>query len=955
MVSAASPEALEVDKSNDAEAVAQDQCKLTSSVRVLYANVRGLRQAAGELSSLVLLQQPELIVLTETHLKGDSVQAGLIPEGYKVVVRFDRTKHGGGVMILALDHILLDAVKCDKWCKRKSAEIIGVETKDWALLGCYTQNSRTSPDLFAALSEIRDCDRFCNKKLMFFMDANAHHSTWLGSTSTDRAGKVAKQFAQDYGMEQYVDFPTRGVNVLDLIIGDVAVDAEPLPHLGTSDHISILATFESTTPMPAPPPKRKVYHWKTAPWDRIIGALRKQLGDWKASAFDSVNVAVDDLYGIIYAVVDKYVKKSMPGKARPAPWWSRLCSRALVAKYAAFKVRSSDPKRYKAACTELKFQERKAFAQHCERLTAHLKENRNDADWWHKVKLHAGAADVRTSAAPNAEELATFFAEKLSLDGEENDEVPPFDVSEPSDLSSFRITTARVRKVLAGLDPKKSMNGISPRLLKACSGVLALPVCRLFKRIIKSCEWPERWKLGRVSSIWKRNSKSDPKNYRPVTVLDNLSLVLERVIDPQLTRFLYKFIPENQFGFKRRCGTDDFSICLTTTLHQALEAESEAILVALDVAGAFDKVWWKALLKKMQVCGCKGRALRLFESYFSDRYLYVVAMGIASAKKGYTAGVPQGGIWSPKLWNFFIQDMADVCLLSELFQYADDGTVLSIFDPNKRQEAIADLNADLKRIARWGRRWKTTFEPSKTHAMFVTNTKDAGYHPAVDLVEFDRVKVGYDDVLKIVGVLYDHKLTWGPMVKEMAGRGRQALGYLRKLGRLITSDDIACVYKYFVRSKMEYGNASYVGAAKTHLAKLDAVQDRAIKLTGDSHHLQTLENRRHAACFGLLCKILDGNCVTPLLEMCPGFGLENVNNHSHHTRLQAKRIESEGSVRVTDMRNTLRKESLKTFERTFICRAHDIFNMIPHDLKMKGIEESWSLIMKDGQRFLSSM
>ena len=142
-----------------------------------------------------------------------------------------------------------------------------------------------------------------------------------------------------------------------------------------------------------------------------------------------------------------------------------------------------------------------------------------------------------------------------------------------------------MRKVLDSLNPSKSVNGLSPRVLKECSDVLALPICRLFKKIVKSCTWPSKWKIGRVSPIWKRESKSEAKNYRPVTVLDNLSLVMERVLDEQLCNFTDCFIPNNQFGFKKRCGTDDFAIALTTEMHLALEAELEALLVALDVAG----------------------------------------------------------------------------------------------------------------------------------------------------------------------------------------------------------------------------------------------------------------------------------------------------------------------------------------------------------------------------------
>ena len=48
-------------------------------------------------------------------------------------------------------------------------------------------------------------------------------------------------------------------------------------------------------------------------------------------------------------------------------------------------------------------------------------------------------------------------------------------------------------------------------------------------------------------------------------------------------------------------------------------------------------------------------------------------------------------------------------------------------------------------------------------------------------------------------------------------------------------------------------------------------------------------------------------------------------------------------------------DEVQSFERSFICKVYDLFNMIPQHLKVKGLKESWSLVMKDGQRFISSM
>ena len=131
--------------------------------------------------------------------------------------------------------------------------------------------------------------------------------------------------------------------------------------------------------------------------------------------------------------------------------------------------------------------------------------------------------------------------------------------------------------------------------------------------------------------------------------------------------------------------------------------------------------------------------------------------GLHPLLKEFYSGVPQGGIWSPKLWNFFIQDLSKCFTLSKLFKYADDCTALKAFKSADRFKAITELNQDLKRASRWGKKWKTTFEPTKTHAMLTTNAKDC-YHPEIDRVEFDVIEVTFETQPKIVGVICDNKL-----------------------------------------------------------------------------------------------------------------------------------------------------------------------------------------------------
>ena len=97
-------------------------------------------------------------------------------------------------------------------------------------------------------------------------------------------------------------------------------------------------------------------------------------------------------------------------------------------------------------------------------------------------------------------------------------------------------------------------------------------------------------------------------------------------------------------------------------------------IVSLNIHGAFDSAWSKGLLQHLQSVGMRGKAYNLMCSYLSDRTLFVVAHSDTSSKRPYTAGVPQGGIWSPILFNLYIRHISAqiffivICLLMLMIQ-----------------------------------------------------------------------------------------------------------------------------------------------------------------------------------------------------------------------------------------------------------------------------------------------
>ena len=174
------------------------------------------------------------------------------------------------------------------------------------------------------------------------------------------------------------------------------------------------------------------------------------------------------------------------------------------------------------------------------------------------------------------------------------------------------------------------------------------------------------------------------------------------------------------------------------------------------------------------------------------------------------------------------------------------------------------------------------------------------------------------------------------------------MGAMHKMQSLLKQSDMRKVYLYFIRSKMEFGSIEYIVAAPTHLAKLDRVQRAAEKLCGCS--FQTLTDRREAAVFSLVCKLLDGECVEPSQKFAPEFKADY--EVEVKTRLQHK-TESNKSEELKPKQNQHRNFSLNNYKWGWQGQAASIFNRIPADVKARGTKGSWLKIESVGKATLS--
>ena len=209
---------------------------------------------------------------------------------------------------------------------------------------------------------------------------------------------------------------------------------------------------------------------------------------------------------------------------------------------------------------------------------------------------------------------------------------------------------------------------------------------------------PTAFKEAKVVPLFKKGSRLDRGNYRPVSVLNVLSKILERAVHSQLGNYLEKrgLMFGGQSGFRSGFSTDSSLIGLSDYVRSEMGKGSMVGMVLIDLQKAFDTVDHAILLDKLTAIGVSS--VSWFDSYLSDRQQCVDINGTRSDFLPVSCGVPQGSILGPQLFLIYINDM---CLSVDcrLSLYADDSALLfSHNDPT----VIADrLTVELSKCKRW--------------------------------------------------------------------------------------------------------------------------------------------------------------------------------------------------------------------------------------------------------------
>ena len=391
-------------------------------------------------------------------------------------------------------------------------------------------------------------------------------------------------------------------------------------------------------------------------------------------------------------------------------------------------------------------------------------------------------------------------------------------------LIDIEITEELVKKKLDAikLDKSAGVDNIHPRMLFELRNIIAKPLAKLFAECLQSGIVPQDWRSANVVPLFKKGKRSDPQNYRPVSLTSITCKVLESIIKDRMVEHLTisGVIRDSQHGFTkgRSCLTNllDFLEDVTKWIDEGTPVD----VIYLDFAKAFDKVPRVRLIRKLEAHGISGKVSEWINHWLSNRKQCVSLNGSQSNWKDVLSGVPQGSVLGPLLFLIFINDI-DNEVSCKITKFADDTKVCRKIESDTDADS---LNQDLKKLAEWADKWQMQFNVDKCVVMHLGHNNLHHNYMLGDNVLHNT------NLERDLGVMMSSNCKVSEQCIKAVKKANSILGIINRKIKFKSKDNIVRLYKTLVRPQLEYCIQAWNPYEKKDIDLLEGVQKRALRM-----------------------------------------------------------------------------------------------------------------------------
>ena len=392
------------------------------------------------------------------------------------------------------------------------------------------------------------------------------------------------------------------------------------------------------------------------------------------------------------------------------------------------------------------------------------------------------------------------------------------------------VSVSEVSTIISGLNSSKSVgpNSIPIALLKILNNELSEILSKLVNDSFEYGIFPDKLKIARVTPVFKKGSRLNRDNYRPVSVLSIFSKIYKKRMYKRLYNYLEKYdiLYSLQFGFREKMSTSQALMSISEMIRKSIDNKEYGCSVFTDPTKAFDTVHHSNLLSKLNHYGIRGIAGDWFRSFITNRKQFVTVNGSNSDLLPITCGVPQGSVLGPLLFLLYINDLPNTSSQLKFHLFADD---TSIYYLSRNLSDIESLiNTELKSVANWMKANRLSISTSKTNFILFHSPKNK---PRKTLnVKIDGNAINEVQSVKYLGVEFDSNLTWKPHISQLSLKLSKTVGVLSKIRYFVDSDVLVMLYYALIFSFLNYGIETWGLTYPSYLKPISIIQKKCIRI-----------------------------------------------------------------------------------------------------------------------------
>ncbi len=831
-------------------------------LKMVTWNAQSIRGKKLEFFDFLVVEGIDVALVSETWLQ----QSIHFTHADYITYRLDREAdaHGGVAVFVrrSLNHELLPAFNTEV------IESIGIKiftaNGHFTIISCYFPGSNNSRIL---RSFRRDLDKLTSNQGNFILagDFNARHQHW-GCVRANRAGPLLFEhmLRSDYSIffpPSPTYFPSQDgftPSVLDIILSNShrgITNIETVDALD-SDHVPVY--FEVGCEV-LTVPAHYIPCYKNANWNQFRRKMNESidltgLSASKFQACEQIDEAIDQFTNVIIQADSLAVPRAIPNRFR-------MLLKEDVRNQIQFRnnrrrsTRNSNDPIIKLAVKAMTKRIKKSIdSYHSESWNSNLQSFTNsDNKFWKLSKLIKNRGkliptlklngQILTTEQEKADTIANCFqgahnltVSQTSCHDEEVDRyiagltAEHFLNEDSNSLTKPSEIYAILRLLKNGKAP--GLDGINNRHLKNLPRKAIVFLTHIFNNCLRLVYFPKRWKHAKVVAIPKPNKDlTNPGNYRPISLLSSVGKIFERIILNRLNNHTYdnNIIPKEQFGFACGLSTSHQLFRIVEKIRQNLNIGRSTGMLFFDSEKAFDTVWHGGLVFKLHGLDYPRYIQHLTYSFLTGRSFQVFINKTFSTCIDIPAGVPQGSVLSPSLYNIFNHDVPSHEDTDSAF-YADDTAIFcSATYPDL---IIESLQEHTDALLEYFDDWKIKINSTKTEAIYFTRRRASRFLPETQ-INVNGSSVPWSSNVKYLGLILDKKLLFKNHIEYILDKSTKLIKiyypFINRKSRLNRTVKLT-LFKTVFRTSMLYGSPAWTGCAASHKRRVQVVQNKILKM-----------------------------------------------------------------------------------------------------------------------------